>query len=87
MLGDDSKLAKRGYGQITFKVFNSEKILVKDVLHIPSLRKNLLLVRKIIQTRYKFLFQHDICIIQDEVKKVVVEAILEDDIYKLKQIP
>jgi hypothetical protein len=37
LLGDDSKLAIIGYGQITFKLLNNEKILVKDVLHIPSL--------------------------------------------------
>ncbi len=49
LLGDDNKLPLVSYGQIIFIVFNSEKNLVKNVLHILSLRKNLLSMKKIIQ--------------------------------------
>jgi hypothetical protein len=49
LLGDDNKLAIVSYGHIILRVFNSEKKLVKNVLHISSLGKNLFSMRKIIQ--------------------------------------
>jgi hypothetical protein len=65
-LGDDSKHPSSGESTISIMTFERELREIKDVLHVPSLTKNLLSIKKIVIFGYKVLFQNNKCIISNK---------------------
>ena len=47
VLGDDSVLRAVGHGTITFQRESMSPIVLRDVLYVPGLKKNLVLVSMI----------------------------------------
>jgi hypothetical protein len=84
LLGNDNKHPISGEGIVSIMTSKGELREIKDVLHVLSLRKNLLSMRKIVIFGYKVLFQNNKCIISNEEGKGVAKAILENDLYRLQ---
>lgn len=84
LLGNDNKHPISGEGIVSIMTSKKELREIKDVLHVLSLTKNLLSMRKIVIFGYKVLFQNNKCIISNEEGKGVAKAILENDLYRLQ---
>jgi len=55
-------------------------------LHILCLKKDSLLVKNLVQAKYKILFQHDAYIIKNGARKVITKFFWHDDFHKSKKI-
>jgi hypothetical protein len=84
LLGDDNKHPISGEGIVSIMTFEGKLRKINDVLHVSSLTKNLLSMRNIVIFGYKVLFQNNKCILSNEEGKGIIEAILENDLYRLK---
>lgn len=47
LLGDDSEVSVHGRGSIVVQTFQNSELLITDVLHVPTLNKNLFSARKL----------------------------------------
>lgn len=85
---NNKKLNVKGKGAITISVLmndNVREITVNDVLYVPELGVNLLLVRKITERGYVVEFNENICKIMNTDGDLVAVAKLKNNIYKLIQ--
>lgn len=60
-----------------------DSVPVKEVLHVPNLTANLLLVSKIVEKGNIVMFTEEGCIIKDRTNKVKTRAYLRGDVYQL----
>lgn len=66
----------------------NEKLWLKDVLHIPSFKFNLISVSKLLQdTSCNLIFTPGQCLIQDTLGKTVGSAKETDGLYLMKELP
>ena len=41
---------------VTLKYINNNKVILKDVLYIQNFKRNIILISKLIEQKYKFIF-------------------------------
>src|SRR5579875_408018 len=85
-LGDDSIVHAVGIGTIVEEVVVmgvKHKINMKDVLHIPKFKKNLICVVRLALNGLKVEFDDDACIVRAANRKVIVRLPREGSLYEM----
>lgn len=84
--GSNEKLIAIAKGTVILNMkVNGEEdsVPVKEVLHVPNLTANLLLVSKIVEKGNTVMFTEEGCIIKDRTNKVKTRAYLRGNVYQL----
>ena len=55
-MGDDGRYSATGIGTISFEMESSKPFILKDVMHVPGLKKNLISVAKLEDKGYDVVF-------------------------------
>ena len=80
-LGDDTGLAIKGKGNISFQFPNNVRKDVHDILHVQGLAKNLLSVSKMTDQGYEVSFKADTCLMKRD--NTVIKGVRSGSLYKL----
>ena len=80
-LGDDTGLAIKGKGKISFQLPNKVRKDVHDILHVEGLAKNLLSISKMTDQGYEVSFKADTCLMKRD--KTIIKGIRSGSLYKL----
>jgi transposase InsO family protein len=80
-LGDDTALAIKGKGKISFQFPNNIQKDVHDILHVEGLAKNLLSVSKMTDQGYEVNFQANTCLMKRD--NTTIKGVRHGSLYKL----
>jgi len=88
MLGDNSSHSAIGFGYIYLWLFIGQTLLIKDVLFVPGLVKNLISVTQITNIGHtNVIFTYDQCIIMTisptSIKKQILHIIKDGNLFSL----
>jgi hypothetical protein len=85
-LGDDATYPMRGVGSISFQMPLGDVLELSDVLFVPSLKKNLLLVSCMIDVQWRVAFEGQQCTINDcslASPRTLARGVREGGLYRL----
>lgn len=85
-LGDNTTHQIIGQGDVSMKLNNGQIKEMGNVLHVPSLRKNLLLAMQLDQARKEIIIKYGKHILKKSKRIKIAQCILEVDLYKLRSL-
>jgi hypothetical protein len=89
-LGDDYQYPIKGVGESTYKLDSENSITMKDVLYVPSLKKNLLSISALDKKSYRVAFIDGKVLMwakEETLNEAIVIGNEENGLYKLKGHP
>ncbi|UYV68969.1 hypothetical protein LAZ67_6001832 [Cordylochernes scorpioides] len=81
ILADDTQIESKAIGNVKIKTKEENLLILKDVLFVPQIKRNLLSIGKLIQDYQRIIFSKDKCTIIDFNDQVILEAPKIDDFY------
>lgn len=86
-IADGAFMSSAMIGQVTLKLTNragtKHKIVLDDVLYVPSASSNLLSVSKLIKTNHKVVFDNDMCRIKQKSTGSVIEVPMKRNMFDI----